>query len=48
MAGAIPAAYTHIAKSFFQRVKAANQLHRIEMVEWLRSKWTYGSLTLSS
>jgi len=42
-AGGIPAAYTQLAKIFFQNVKTAQQENRISMWEYLRPGWTFHS-----
>ncbi|XP_045125336.1 CDP-diacylglycerol--glycerol-3-phosphate 3-phosphatidyltransferase, mitochondrial-like isoform X2 [Portunus trituberculatus] len=40
-AGAIPAAYTQLAKLFFGRVKDGEQEHRISLHEYRRKGWTF-------
>ncbi|XP_063846143.1 CDP-diacylglycerol--glycerol-3-phosphate 3-phosphatidyltransferase, mitochondrial-like isoform X1 [Scylla paramamosain] len=40
-AGAIPAAYTQLAKLFFRRVTSGSQEHRISLHEYRRKGWTF-------
>lgn len=40
-AGGIPAAYTLLAKNFFENVYSQEQHKRISMWEYIRSKWTF-------
>lgn len=41
IAGAIPDAYTYIAKGFYYRVRYLNQDNRIKMHEYYRDAWTF-------
>ncbi|XP_051792511.1 CDP-diacylglycerol--glycerol-3-phosphate 3-phosphatidyltransferase, mitochondrial isoform X2 [Erpetoichthys calabaricus] len=41
VAGAIPAAYVHIAKQFYDRVCQQGQQNRIQLLEYFRSNWTF-------
>ncbi|XP_015912988.2 CDP-diacylglycerol--glycerol-3-phosphate 3-phosphatidyltransferase, mitochondrial isoform X2 [Parasteatoda tepidariorum] len=41
VSGAIPMAYTHIAKTFFSKVLNYRQQNRIELREYERSDWTF-------
>lgn len=40
VSGAIPDAYTYIAKQFFQEVSRTQQGHRISLHEYFRPRWT--------
>ncbi|GBP18102.1 CDP-diacylglycerol--glycerol-3-phosphate 3-phosphatidyltransferase, mitochondrial [Eumeta japonica] len=40
-AGGIPNAYSLIAKKFWEKVIDSNQMHRIQMLEYERSGWTF-------
>ncbi|XP_045623939.1 CDP-diacylglycerol--glycerol-3-phosphate 3-phosphatidyltransferase, mitochondrial isoform X2 [Procambarus clarkii] len=40
-AGAIPAAYTQIAKLFFERLQHGGQTKRISLFEYQRTNWTF-------
>ncbi|ODM92515.1 CDP-diacylglycerol--glycerol-3-phosphate 3-phosphatidyltransferase, mitochondrial [Orchesella cincta] len=40
-AGGIPAAYTLLAKKFFENVRSQGQHKRISMWEYIRPKWTF-------
>ncbi|KAJ8263779.1 hypothetical protein GJAV_G00141200 [Gymnothorax javanicus] len=41
LAGAIPAAYTHIARQFYNRVCHLRQGHRVRLHEYHRENWTF-------
>lgn len=41
VAGAIPAAYTHIAHQFYQQVCQLGQQDRVHLHEYHRSHWTF-------
>ncbi|XP_055591857.1 CDP-diacylglycerol--glycerol-3-phosphate 3-phosphatidyltransferase, mitochondrial-like isoform X1 [Uranotaenia lowii] len=40
-AGGIPAAYSLIAKKFYEKLKLSNQHHRVSLLEYERHGWTY-------
>ncbi|XP_034414486.1 LOW QUALITY PROTEIN: CDP-diacylglycerol--glycerol-3-phosphate 3-phosphatidyltransferase, mitochondrial [Cyclopterus lumpus] len=41
VAGAIPAAYTHIARQFYDQVRRLGQQERVHLHEYQRSQWTF-------
>lgn len=41
VAGAIPAAYIHIARQFYNRVCQLGQQERVHLHEYHRSQWTF-------
>lgn len=41
VAGAIPDAYTHIARQFYERVRQLGQQGRIRLHEYHRPQWTF-------
>ncbi|TNN68453.1 CDP-diacylglycerol--glycerol-3-phosphate 3-phosphatidyltransferase, mitochondrial [Liparis tanakae] len=41
VAGAIPAAYTHIARQFYEQVCRLGQQERVHLHEYQRSQWTF-------
>ncbi|XP_074648127.1 CDP-diacylglycerol--glycerol-3-phosphate 3-phosphatidyltransferase, mitochondrial-like [Tubulanus polymorphus] len=41
LSGAIPDAYTYIAKNFYERVCSLGQTTRVELYEYYRDKWTF-------
>ncbi|XP_075950117.1 CDP-diacylglycerol--glycerol-3-phosphate 3-phosphatidyltransferase, mitochondrial [Anarhichas minor] len=41
IAGAIPAAYTHIARQFYSQVCRLGQQERVQLHEYHRSQWTF-------
>lgn len=50
VAGAIPAAYTHIARQFYEQVCRLGQQGRVHLHEYHRAHWTFhakGDSTLS-
>ena len=40
-AGGIPAAYSLLAKKFYEKLQKANQHNRVSFFEYERTKWTY-------
>lgn len=51
VAGAIPAAYIHIARQFYQQVCRLGQQERVRLHEYHRARWTFhakGQVTGSS
>lgn len=51
VAGAIPAAYIHIARQFYQQVCRLGQQERVRLLEYHRARWTFhakGQVTGSS
>ncbi|XP_064181105.1 CDP-diacylglycerol--glycerol-3-phosphate 3-phosphatidyltransferase, mitochondrial [Anguilla rostrata] len=41
VAGAIPAAYTHLARQFYSKVCQLRQQHRVQLHEYYRHAWTF-------